>query len=74
MSTQVPQSSGDSAGDFADHPDARVTIDLKRVEGRWIAYDPNDSETVVGDAETGPRAIEDYGRRVAEYIERQADE
>ena len=74
MSTHVPRPSGDSAGDFADHPDARITIDLKRVEGRWIAYDPNDSETVVGDAETGPRAIEDYGRRVAEYIERQADE
>lgn len=74
MSTQIPQSNGNDADDFADHPDARVTIDLKRVEGRWIAYDPNDSEAIVGDAETGPRAIEDYGRRVAEHLERAGDE
>ena len=74
MSTQIPQSNDTDAEDFADVPDARVTIDLKRIEGRWIAFDPNDSETVVGDAETGPRAIEDYGRRVAEYLEGAGDE
>lgn len=51
-------------------PDARVTIDLKEVEGgEWIAYDPDDETSIVGRAESGPRAAEDYCTKLAELIE-----
>lgn len=61
--------------DLVELPDARITIDLQRVEGGgWIAHDPDDSEGIVGHGETAPRAAEDYTRQVAEYLEGRADE
>lgn len=57
--------------DLAQLLDARVVIDLERVgDEEWIAYDPDDEEAIVGRGETGPRAAEDYCRRVAEYLEK----
>lgn len=55
--------------DLGELPDARITIDLKAVEDGWIAYDPNDREGIVGRGETGPRAAEEYCRKVAEFID-----
>lgn len=49
-----------------------MTIDLGRVsDDEWIAYDSDDGEGVIGRGETGPRAAEDYCRRVAEHLEDQ---
>ena len=67
-----PRADGDGAAeglDLGELPDARITIDLKRVEGGWAAFDPSDGEGIVGRAETAPRAAEDYCKRVAEYLE-----
>ena len=55
--------------DLAELPDARIVIDLRETEDGWIAVDPDDGESIVGRAETGPRAAEDYCRRVAEFLE-----
>lgn len=71
MSTPArPDGDGAAEGtDLGELPDARITIDLERVEDGWVAYDPNDAEAIVGRGETGPRAAEDYCRRVAEVLE-----
>ena len=55
--------------DLAELPDARIVIDLRETADGWIAYDPDDGEGIVGRAETGPRAAEDYCRQVAEFLE-----
>lgn len=55
--------------DLAELPDARIVIDLCETEDGWVAYDPDDGEGIVGKAETGPRAAEDYCRRLAEHLE-----
>lgn len=62
---------GDADGvDLAELPDARVTIDLEQVDDdEWVAFDPDDDEGIIGRGETGPRAAEDYCRRVAEHLE-----
>ena len=47
--------------DLTELPDARIVIDLRETPDGWVAYDPDDGEGIVGQAETG--------RRVAEFLE-----
>ena len=65
---RAARTNGDAV-DLAELPDARVTIDLRETADGWIAYDPDDDTSIVGSAETAPRAAEDYCRKVAEYLE-----
>lgn len=66
----TPKRADGEAVDLAELPDAWMTIDLKQKdEGEWVAFDPDDSEEIIGRDETGPRAAEDYCRRVAAYLE-----
>lgn len=65
MSTQIPLG-GNDGEDFGDVPDARVSIDLKRVGDAWITYGPGERQGIIGSAGDPRRAAEDYCRRVAE--------
>lgn len=76
MSTQRPQpaeSAGD-ADDFADVPDARITIDFQRDGDEWVAYGPGERDGITGRAPTRPLAVVEYGREVAEHLEAKSDE
>lgn len=69
MSQTKTTAQDDGTISFDELPDARIAIDLKRVSGGWVAFDPDDDTSITGRADSAPRAAEDYCRRVAEYLE-----
>ena len=54
---------------FDELPDARIMINLREMADGWEAFDPDDETSIVGRAETAPRAAADYCRQVAVYLE-----
>lgn len=59
------------SGHFADLPDGYITLEVRRADDgdAWEVNDSDDGTDVVGKAASPTRAVEDYGRQIAERFD-----